>query len=123
MCSSDLYVRDAGPLLDDLNELTRCDCTTRNKRRAAELARRMDELEARIEELRQREELASIRPALDGRAVMEHLGLAPGPVVGRALAHLLEIRLDEGPMDDEEAYARLDAWAAEQGLRPHDGEG
>jgi len=111
------YVRDAGPLLDDLNELTRCDCTTRNKRKAAELARRMDELEARIRELQAREELASIRPALDGRAVMEHLGLAPGPEVGRALAYLLELRLDEGPMSEAEAYVRLDAWAAEQGLR------
>ena len=110
------YVRDAGPLLDDLNELTRCDCTTRNKRKAAELAQRMDELEARIAELRAQEELAGIRPQLDGRAVMEHLGVAPGPVVGRALAFLLELRLDEGPMSDEDAYARLDAWAVEQGV-------
>ena len=110
------YVRDAGPLLDDLNELTRCDCTTRNKRKAAELAQRMDELEARIAELRAQEELAGIRPQLDGRAVMEHLGVAPGPVVGRALAFLLELRLDEGPMSDEDAYARLDAWAVEQGI-------
>src|SRR5205823_11043712 len=51
------YVRDAGPLLEQLNELTRCDCTTRNKRKADELSRRMDELVARIDELRQREEL------------------------------------------------------------------
>lgn len=114
------YVRDAGPLLDDLNELTRCDCTTRNQRKAAELGRRMDELEARIEELRAEEELASIRPALDGRAVMEHLGLAPGPEVGRALAFLLEVRLDEGPMTEAAAYERLDAWAVEQGFTPAD---
>jgi poly(A) polymerase len=72
----------------------------------------MDELEARIEELREAEELRSIRPDLDGREVMEHLGIGPGPVVGEAMAHLLELRLDEGPLDHDEALARLDAWWA-----------
>ena len=73
------YVRDAGPLLDQLNELTRCDCTTRNAAKARALARRMDELEARIAELREHEELAAIRPDLDGNEVMAHLGLKPEP--------------------------------------------
>jgi poly(A) polymerase len=113
------YVRDAGDLLDDLNELTRCDCTTRDKRRAAELARRMDELEARIAELREREELARIRPALDGNQVMGFLGVPPGPLVGEALGFLLEVRLDEGPISEDEAYRRLAAWAREQGIEPH----
>jgi poly(A) polymerase len=108
------YVRDAGPLLADLNELTRCDCTTRNERKAKLLAGRMDALEARIEELRQREELEAIRPDLDGQAVMAHLGVPPGPVVGQALAMLLEARLDEGPLGPEEALRRLDAWWADQ---------
>jgi len=108
------YVRDAGPLLDRLNELTRCDCTTRNAAKARALARRMDELEERIAELRAREELDALRPDLDGRQVMAHLGLPPGPDVGRALAFLLELRLDEGPLGEEEAYRRLDAWWAEQ---------
>ena len=106
------YVRDAGPLLAELNELTRCDCTTRNRRRAEELDRRMDALEARIEELAASEELARIRPDLDGNQVMAHLGLAPGPEVGRALDFLLELRLEEGPLGEEEAYRRLDAWWA-----------
>ncbi len=106
------YVRDAGPLLERLNELTRCDCTTRNERRAQMLAARMDALEARIAELRQREELESIRPDIDGRAVMAHLGIPPGPVVGEALAMLLEARLEEGPLGEEEALRRLDAWWA-----------
>jgi poly(A) polymerase len=110
------YVRDAGDLLDDLNELTRCDCTTRDERKAAALGRRMDELEARIEELRAQEELAKIKPPLDGRQVMKFLGVEPGPVVGKALSFLLELRLDEGPMSDTEAYERLGAWASEQGL-------
>jgi poly(A) polymerase len=110
------YVRDAGPLLTDLNELTRCDCTTRNERRARQLAARMDALEARIAELREREELEAIRPDLDGQAVMAHLGVAPGPVVGQALAMLLEARLEEGPLGEEEALRRLDEWwAAEKG--------
>ena len=108
------YVRDAGDLLEELNELTRCDCTTRNKRKAEELARRMDDLQARIAELREREELAAIRPDLDGRQVMDHLDVGPGPVVGKALAFLLELRLEEGPLGEEEAYRRLDRWWAEQ---------
>jgi poly(A) polymerase len=104
------YVRDAGPLLDQLNELTRCDCTTRNANKARALSRRMDELEARITYLRQQEELDSIRPDLDGSQVMEELGLAPGRDVGRALAYLLELRMDEGPLGEEEARARLRDW-------------
>jgi poly(A) polymerase len=78
----------------------------------------MDDLERRIEELREQEELDAIRPPLDGREVMEHLGVKPGRVVGEALDFLLEARLDEGPMTDDEAYARLDAWAREQGIAP-----
>ncbi len=104
------YVRDAGDHLAELNVLTRCDCTTRDERKAARLARRMDELEERIAELAAAEELASIRPELDGRQVMEHLGIPPGPLVGEALAHLLEIRLDEGEIGEAEAYRRLDQW-------------
>jgi poly(A) polymerase len=108
------FVRDAGPLLGELIELTRCDCTTRNERKARTLARRMDDLEARIAELAEREELAAIRPDLDGNQVMTHLGLRPGRDVGQALDFLLELRLDEGPLGEEEAYRRLDAWWAER---------
>ncbi|MCA1690760.1 MAG: CCA tRNA nucleotidyltransferase [Actinobacteria bacterium] len=108
------YVRDAGDLLDDLNELTRCDCTTRNRAKARDLDRRMDNLEARIADLRTREELEALRPDLDGHQVMEHLGLAPGRDVGQALAFLLELRLEEGPLGEEEARRRLDEWWAER---------
>ena len=104
------YVRDAGPLLDDLNELTRCDCTTRNAKKAVMLSRRMDDLEVRIDELAAKEELAAIRPELDGVEVMRHLGVEPGPVVGKALAFLLEIRLEEGLLGEAEARRRLDEW-------------
>jgi poly(A) polymerase len=104
------YARDAGPLLDRLNTLTRADCTTRNKAKARMLADRMDALEQRIAELREREELDAMRPDLDGRQVMEHLGVRPGPVVGEALAHLLELRIEEGPLGEEEATRRLDDW-------------
>jgi len=106
------YVRDAGPLLDRLNELTRCDCTTRNAAKARTLGRRMDELEARIAQLREQEELDAIRPDLDGAQVMEHLGIPPGRAVGEALSFLLELRMDEGPLGEEEAFRRLDAWWA-----------
>lgn len=108
------FVRDAGPLVDELIELTRCDCTTRNKRKAAELARRMDELEERIAELREQEALDAVRPDLDGTEVMALLGLAPGPDVGRAMAFLTDLRLDEGPLGAEEAERRLRAWWATQ---------
>jgi poly(A) polymerase len=107
------YVRDAGPLLAELNVLTRCDCTTRNERKAATLAKRMDELEARIIELNEREELASIRPELDGEQVMEQLGAGPGPLIGKALAFLLEIRLEEGMLGDAEIRRRLEWWRAD----------
>lgn len=108
------FVRDAGPYLDDLIELTRCDVTTRNKRKAALLARRMDELETRIAELADQEALDALRPDLDGQQVMAHLGIPPGRVIGQALDHLLELRMENGPLDEEEAYRRLDLWWAEQ---------
>jgi poly(A) polymerase len=108
------YVNDAGPLLTELNVLTRCDCTTRNERKAARLARRMDELEERITELATKEELKAIRPELDGVEVMKQLDVPAGPIVGRALKFLLEIRLEEGLIGDEEIRRRLDAWWATQ---------
>jgi poly(A) polymerase len=112
------YVRDAGPLLQQLNELTRSDCTTRNAAKARALARRMDELEERIEVLREQEELKAIRPDLDGNEVMARLGLEPGPAVGEALSYLLELRLDEGPLGPDEAGRRLDAWWSDHQPRP-----
>lgn len=108
------YVRDAGGLLAELNVLTRCDCTTRNPRKAATLSRRMDDLEVRIDELAAAEELAAIRPELDGNTVMELLDLAPGPLVGKALDFLLEVRLDEGEIGHAAAVERLRAWHAER---------
>ena len=108
------YARDAGPLLEKLNELTRCDCTTRNQRRADELARRMDVLEERIADLREQEELDAIRPDLDGNQIMEHLGIGPSRAVGQARDFLLELRLEEGPLGEEEALRRLDEWWAAQ---------
>src|SRR5688572_15129916 len=112
------YVRDAGPLLADLNHLVRCDCTTRNQAKARALGARMDDLERRIEELAAREELDAIRPPLDGHQVIAYLGVRPGRVVGDALEHLLEARLEHGPMTTDEGYARLDAWAAEHDIVP-----
>ncbi len=106
------YVRDAGTRLAELNVLTRCDCTTRNERRAFSLSQRMDELERRIAELAAAEELAALRPDLDGNEVMARLGIGPGRAVGEALDYLLELRLDEGPLGKDDAGRRLDAWWA-----------
>ena len=107
------YVRDAGHLLSDLNHLQRCDCTTRNPRKAQILADRMDELEGRIVQLGKQEELNKIRPHLDGGQIMEHLNLKPSREVGQALDFLLEHRLENGPIKEDDAYVLLDQWAKE----------
>lgn len=104
------YVRDAGPLLDTLNTLVRCDVTTANDRKARQISKRVDELEERIADLRTREELDAIRPPLDGNQVMTYLNISPGPKVGEALEMLLEHRLDHGPFSEEEAFRMLDEW-------------
>jgi poly(A) polymerase len=108
------YVRDAGPLLNELNVLTRCDCTTRNEKKALMLSRRMDELESRIAELAEQEQLAALRPELDGVAVMKLLDLTPGRHVGKAMEFLMEIRLEEGLLGEEEITRRLRQWWAAQ---------
>jgi len=112
------YVTDAGPLLGRLHKLVRADCTTRNKRKALALQQTYDDLEARIERLRAEEDLARIRPDLDGNAIMELLGLPPGPMVGRAWRYLKDLRLERGPLPREAAEAQLLAWAREQGIEP-----
>jgi poly(A) polymerase len=112
------YVRDAGSLLEELNVLTRCDCTTRDPRKAATLAKRMDDLEVRIAELSAAEELAAIRPELDGDDVMAILGVPPSRTVGEALSFLLDIRLDEGLIGRDAATARLREWYASHRRTP-----
>ena len=104
------YVREAGPLLDDLNRLVRADCTTRNKEKAKALQALQDDLELRIARLSEQENLEQLRPPLDGNQVMEHLGVPPGPMVGEALEYLMEQRLDRGPIAEEEAFTLLDEW-------------
>ncbi|MEX2275568.1 MAG: CCA tRNA nucleotidyltransferase [Actinomycetota bacterium] len=110
------YVRDAGQLLDRLNQLTRADVTTRNPAKAERFARLQDDLQERIATLAEQENLDAMRPPIDGRRVMEHLGLEPGPHVGKALEHLMDLRMERGPMDEGEALAELDAWASAQGI-------
>jgi poly(A) polymerase len=104
------YVRDAGKYLPELNVLVRCDCTTRNEKKAKILARRMDEMEDRIAELMQKEELAALRPELDGVQVMELLDVPAGPAVGAALEFMMEIRLEEGILGEEVIIQRLREW-------------
>ena len=104
------YVRDAGALLTHLHVLTRADCTTRNQRKAERLAATYDELEARIEKLAAEEELAAIRPDLDGAEVMQLLNLKPSKEVGEALDFLLELRLEQGPQSKERATEALLNW-------------
>ncbi len=110
------YVTDAGPELTRLHALTRADCTTRNAAKARRLAASYDQLEDRIAELAEQEELASIRPDLDGHEIMQLLGIKPGPAVGRAYKHMLELRIERGPLDHETAVQELLLWAAESGI-------
>jgi poly(A) polymerase len=108
-------VRDAGDLLEWLHILSRADVTTRNQRKALALASAYDDLEARIAALAEEEELAAIRPDLDGEQIMAILGLAPGPEVGEAYRFLMELRLDEGELGYEQARDRLLEWWAARG--------
>ncbi|ASO23178.1 CCA tRNA nucleotidyltransferase [Actinoalloteichus hoggarensis] len=112
------YVTDAGPMLSRLHKLVRADCTTRNRRKANALQRSYDDLEARIARLLAEEDLKRVRPDLDGNAIMELLGVPPGPLVGMAWKHLKELRLDRGPLSRQEAEEELLRWAADQGIQP-----
>lgn len=112
------YVTDAGPLLERLHRLVRSDCTTRNRSKAAGLAAAYDEFEHRIRHLQEQEDLRAVRPDLSGEDIMRLLGLAPGPLVGKAWRHLKEVRLDRGPLSEEEATAELLAWAQAEGIAP-----
>ncbi|MDT4933048.1 MAG: poly(A) polymerase [Pseudonocardiales bacterium] len=108
------YVVDAGPLLPRLHKLVRSDCTTRNKRKAAALSAAYDTLEQRIGELQKQEELAAIRPDLDGNEIMQVLGIPPGPLVGKAYKYLLELRMEHGPLGHDRAVSELHRWFPEQ---------
>ncbi|WP_433870710.1 CCA tRNA nucleotidyltransferase [Saccharopolyspora sp. CA-218241] len=112
------YVTDAGHLLPRLNKLVRADCTTRNRRKAAALQRAYDDLEERIARIAAEEDLARVRPDLDGNEIMRLLGVEPGPLVGQAWRHLKELRLDQGPMNRDEAVEALLRWARDQGIEP-----
>ncbi len=110
------YVRDAGHLLDDLNDLVRADVTTKNRKRAKVIQDRIDELEQRIAVLREQEELAALRPPIDGTQVMAYLGIPPGPRVGTVMGLLYEHRIEAGPYDADEAYRIVAEWAAGEGM-------
>lgn len=108
------YVRDAGELLERLNELVRCDVTTASKKKANEIGARLDELETRIAELAQQEELGRLRPPIDGHQVMQFLNIPPGPMVGAIMDMLYERRIEDGPYTEEEAYEMIKEWAKGQ---------
>ena len=104
------YVTDAGDLLARLHKLVRSDSTTRNKRRAAALSATYDSLEQRIVELSAAEDLARVRPDLDGNRIMELLDISPGPDVGVAWRFLKELRFERGPLEPEDAERELLSW-------------
>jgi poly(A) polymerase len=110
------YVRDAGHLLEPLNELVRCDITTANSKREREITNRIDELELRIAELSEKEELAALRAPIDGHQVMGYLGIPPGPMVGDIMEILLERRIEDGPYSQAEAYRLVREWAQDKGI-------
>ncbi len=109
------YVKDAGPLYERLNRLTRADATTQNRRKAMVFSSAMDEMEERVRELKKQEDFDAIRPDIDGNEIMRLLGLEPGPMVGQAYKHMLEYRLDNGPVEREVAIEELKRWYAQIG--------
>jgi poly(A) polymerase len=110
------YVRDAGPLLESLNELVRCDVTTANKRRERSIQSGIDELEKRIEELSKKEELSRLRAPIDGNEVMVYLAMDPGPRIGEIMRILVEKRIDDGPYSRREAFETARDWALASGM-------
>lgn len=109
------YVKDSGHLYHRLNRLTRADATTQNRQKSLMFEQAMDELESRVNELKKKEDFEAIRPDLNGDQIMKILGLTPGPQVGRAYKHMLDFRLDNGPVDQDEAVAELQKWWRSQG--------
>jgi poly(A) polymerase len=112
------YVTDAGPLLPRLHKLVRADCTTRNQRKAAALRASYDGLEQRIAQIAEAEDLAKVRPDLDGNEIMRLLDVPPGPLVGQAWRFLKDLRLDNGPLPHDDAVAALLNWARGRGIEP-----
>ena len=108
------YVKDAGPLYERLNRLTRADTTTQNKRKAMMFSAAMDEMEQRVRDLKEKEDFDAIRPDLNGDEIMQLLSIEPGPMVGKAYKHMLEYRLDNGPVERDVAVAELERWYKEQ---------
>ena len=108
------YVKDAGPLYERLNRLTRADATTQNRRKAMIFSSAMDEMEQRVRDLKKKEDFGAIRPDLNGGEIMQLWGGEPGPMVGRAYKHMLEFRLENGPVEHVVAVAELNRWYAEQ---------
>ncbi|HEY3503307.1 MAG TPA: CCA tRNA nucleotidyltransferase [Actinocatenispora sp.] len=115
------YVTDADDLLSRLHKLVRSDCTTRNRRKAAALASDYQALEDRITRIQAEEDLARVRPDLDGNAIMKLLGIPPGPAVGAAWKYLKELRLERGPLPADEAETELFRWARDNGILPPEG--
>ena len=104
------YARDAGPLLGDLNDMVRSDCTSRNVKRVEALHDALDRFEVRIARLAREQAAAELRPEMNGDEVMAHLGLDPGPAVGEAMKFLLDLRRTEGELGHAEVRHRLSTW-------------
>lgn len=104
------YVKDSGHLYERLNRLTRADATTQNKRKSLMFEHAMDEMEERVKVLKEKEDFDAIRPDLDGNEIMQLLSLQPGPAVGAAYKHMLDYRLDNGPVEHDVAVAELLSW-------------
>ena len=107
------YVKDAGHLYERLNRLTRADATTQNRRKSLMFEHAMDEMEDRVRELKKQEDFNAIRPDVDGNEIMQILQLQPGPTVGEAYKHMLDYRLDNGPVEHDIAVAELQRWYRE----------
>lgn len=108
------YVREAGPLLEDLTALVRADCTSRHRHKVEALRSSIRRFQEHIARVARADEEAALRPEIDGAKVMTHLGIEPGPAVGRAMSFLLDLRRSDGLIGEDEVLRRLEAWWAVQ---------
>lgn len=99
-------VRRVGSL-EDLWELRRADAWGRGLGLLKTLAN-LRALKERVERVMAQDAALKVTDlAIDGRQVMDEIGCPPGPKVGRALQHLLELVLDDPSLNRPERLKKL----------------
>jgi tRNA nucleotidyltransferase (CCA-adding enzyme) len=91
---------------DALLQLARADALAKGREVQGELAA-LERLRARIEQAQEQGVAFGTRDlAIDGRDVMQRLGIAPGPIIGKLLEELLQRVLEQPELNEREALLR-----------------